>query len=239
MFILILLLFFFTIFAFVITNKVAGKVLLNRGYKEYRLGDYSNWLQNRVKNNKDWNRIRNCLVDSKVCAEFNQKIASETIAQCYQEQLSSIQFGCCKPEDECNFTYKALTQWEKSANVSSFSNPNCGLWDNRLEKLCFDCESCKGGVLDNLKRNRKAGIQEGKDAIVEEGGIAALVEAIEDGSVKGKEFAVLTLLQLCVESVRNRGLLVNEGGISPLVALSQTGSVRAKHKVETLLGYLR
>ena len=91
MFILILLLFFFTIFAFVITNKVAGKVLLNRGYKEYRLGDYSNWLQNRVKNNKDWNRIRNCLVDSKVCAEFNQKIASETIAQCYQEQLSSIQ----------------------------------------------------------------------------------------------------------------------------------------------------
>ncbi|CAK9320866.1 unnamed protein product [Citrullus colocynthis] len=84
-----------------------------------------------------------------------------------------------------------------------------------------------------------AGIQEGKDAIVEEGGIAALVEAIEDGSVKGKEFAVLTLLQLCVESVRNRGLLVREGGIPPLVALSQTGSVRAKHKAETLLGYLR
>lgn len=78
-----------------------------------------------------------------------------------------------------------------------------------------------------------AGIQEGKDAIVEEGGIATLVEAIEDGSVKGKEFAVLTLLQLCVDSVRNRGLLVREGGIPPLVALSQTGSVRAKHKVIT------
>ncbi|TYK20890.1 U-box domain-containing protein 2 [Cucumis melo var. makuwa] len=39
-----------------------------------------------------------------------------------------------------------------------------------------------------------AGIQEGKDAIVEEGGIVALVEAIEDESVKGKDFAVLTLL---------------------------------------------
>ncbi|TYK08307.1 U-box domain-containing protein 3-like [Cucumis melo var. makuwa] len=81
-----------------------------------------------------------------------------------------------------------------------------------------------------------AGIQEGKDAIVEEGGIAALVEAIEDGLVKGKEFAVLTLLQLCVESVRDPGLLVSEGGIPPLVALSHTGSVRAKHKAETLLG---
>ncbi|KAA0035911.1 gag-protease polyprotein [Cucumis melo var. makuwa] len=44
-------------------------------------------------------------------------------------------------------------------------------------------------VLSNL-----AGIQEGKDTIVEEGGIAALVEAIEDELVKGKEFAVLTLL---------------------------------------------
>ncbi|XVE50995.1 hypothetical protein DITRI_Ditri02bG0001900 [Diplodiscus trichospermus] len=84
-----------------------------------------------------------------------------------------------------------------------------------------------------------AGIEEGREAIVEEGGIAALVEAIEDGSVKGKEFAVLTLLQLCADSIRNRGLLVREGGIPPLVALSQTGSVRAKHKAETLLGYLR
>ncbi|KAA0048788.1 tetraspanin-8-like [Cucumis melo var. makuwa] len=193
MFILILLLFVFTIFAFVITNKVAGKVLLNKGYKEYRLGDYSNWLQNRVKNNKDWNRIRNCLVDDKVCAEFNQKIASETIAQFYQEQLSSIQ----EPEGT-----------------------------SLVEKVMVVLSS-------------QAGIQEGKDAVVEEGGIASLVEAIEDGSVKWKEFAVLTLLQLCVESVRNRGLLVSEGGIPPLVALSQTGSVRAKHKVETLLGYLR
>lgn len=76
-----------------------------------------------------------------------------------------------------------------------------------------------------------AAIEEGREAIVEEGGIPALVEAIEDGSVKGKEFAVLTLLQLCADSVRNRGLLVREGGIPPLVALSQTGSVRAKHKV--------
>ncbi|XVE87666.1 hypothetical protein DITRI_Ditri19aG0006300 [Diplodiscus trichospermus] len=84
-----------------------------------------------------------------------------------------------------------------------------------------------------------AGIEEGREAIVEEGGIAALVEAIEDASVKGKEFAVVTLLQLCADSIKNRGSLVREGGIPPLVALSQTGSVRAKHKAETLLGYLR
>ncbi|KAL9817754.1 putative armadillo-like helical protein [Arabidopsis thaliana] len=86
-----------------------------------------------------------------------------------------------------------------------------------------------------------AAIDDGKEAIVEEGGIAALVEAIEDGSVKGKEFAILTLLQLCSDSVRNRGLLVREGAIPPLVGLSQSGSVsvRAKRKAERLLGYLR
>ncbi|KAG6416447.1 hypothetical protein SASPL_123877 [Salvia splendens] len=76
-----------------------------------------------------------------------------------------------------------------------------------------------------------AAIEMGQEAIIEEGGIAALVEAIEDGSSKGKEFAVLTLLQLCAESVRNRGLLVREGGIPPLVALSQNGTAKAKHKV--------
>ncbi|XAR65741.1 Ubiquitin--protein ligase [Bertholletia excelsa] len=84
-----------------------------------------------------------------------------------------------------------------------------------------------------------AAIHEGKEAIVEEGGIPALVEVIEDGSAKGKEFAVLTLLQLCSDSVRNRGLLVREGGIPPLQALSQTGTAKAKHKAETLLRYLR
>ncbi|KAK9084668.1 hypothetical protein Sjap_025079 [Stephania japonica] len=84
-----------------------------------------------------------------------------------------------------------------------------------------------------------AGIEEGRRAIVEEGGIAVLVEAIEDGSMKGKEFAVSTLLQLCSDSVRNRGCLVREGAIPPLVAMSQSGSARAKRKAEILLGYLR
>ncbi|KAI3790699.1 hypothetical protein L2E82_03937 [Cichorium intybus] len=56
-------------------------------------------------------------------------------------------------------------------------------------------------------------IEEGKTTIVEEGVIAALVEVIGDStSVKGKEFAVVTLIQLCegVNSTRNRALLAEK-----------------------------
>ncbi|KAI3795747.1 hypothetical protein L1987_38404 [Smallanthus sonchifolius] len=84
-----------------------------------------------------------------------------------------------------------------------------------------------------------AAVEEGKTAIVEEGGIPALVEVIEDGaSVKGKEFSVVTLIQLCEggNGGRNRGLLVGEGVIPPLVALSQTGTARAKHKQVLFIG---
>jgi hypothetical protein len=55
---LIILLFSFAIFAFVVTNKGAGETLPNKGHKEYRLGSYSNWLQNRVNNNNNWNTIK-------------------------------------------------------------------------------------------------------------------------------------------------------------------------------------
>ncbi|XP_010907743.1 U-box domain-containing protein 4 [Elaeis guineensis] len=84
-----------------------------------------------------------------------------------------------------------------------------------------------------------AEVAEGREAIVGEGGIVALVEAMEEGSARGKELALAALLQLCSDSARNRNLLLREGVIPPLVALSQSGSARAKRKAEALLGYLR
>jgi hypothetical protein len=67
MFVLILLLFVFTIFAFAVTNAGAGQALSGKGYKEYHLGDYSTWLQRRVNNPSNWNTIKSCLSDAKVC----------------------------------------------------------------------------------------------------------------------------------------------------------------------------
>lgn len=154
MFLLILLLFCFTIFAFVVTNKGAGEALSGKGYKEYRLGDYSNWLQKRVSNTKNWNRIRSCLYDGKVCQSLADANTS-TASQFFAEHLSPIQSGCCKPSNDCNFTYVSPTVWTKPADNTTYANPDCNTWNNDPTKLCYDCQSCKAGVLDNIKSDWK------------------------------------------------------------------------------------
>ncbi|PON48422.1 Tetraspanin/Peripherin [Parasponia andersonii] len=154
MFLLIVILFSFTIFAFVVTNKGAGKVLSDRGYKEYRLGDYSNWLQKRVNSTKNWNKIKSCLIDAKVCSSFSDKYVRDTVTEFYKENLNALQSGCCKPADECNFIYVSPTQWTAPATFNS-SNPDCSAWGNDPTTLCFNCQSCKAGLLDNLKSDWK------------------------------------------------------------------------------------
>ncbi|KAG9456060.1 hypothetical protein H6P81_000568 [Aristolochia fimbriata] len=151
MFLLIVLLFCFTIFAFVVTNKGAGEVVSQRGYKEYRLGDYSNWLQKRVNNNKNWRRIRSCLQDSNVC----KSLADDNLPQAefYNKNLSPIQSGCCKPPTSCGYLYVNATSWTKTPSTSV--DPDCTTWDNNPNRLCYDCQSCKAGVLANLKRDWK------------------------------------------------------------------------------------
>ncbi|KAA8522808.1 hypothetical protein F0562_009231 [Nyssa sinensis] len=153
MFLLIVLLFCFTIFAFVVTNKGAGEVVSQRGYKEYRLGDYSNWLQKRVNSNKNWNKIRSCLEDSKVCQSLIDDGSNTPVDQFYQEHLTAIQSGCCKPSNDCNFTYVSPTNWTVTSSTSA--NPDCNTWNNDPTILCFNCQSCKAGLLDNIKSDWK------------------------------------------------------------------------------------
>lgn len=78
MFLLILLLFIFTIFAFVVTNAGAGQAVSGKGFKEYKLGDYSNWLQKRVENPSYWAKIHSCLSDGKWCDSLNKTVTTES-----------------------------------------------------------------------------------------------------------------------------------------------------------------
>ncbi|KAK6944291.1 Tetraspanin/Peripherin [Dillenia turbinata] len=151
MFILIVLVFCFTIFAFVVTNKGAGDALSGKGYKEYRLGNYSNWLQKRVTNTKNWNKIKSCLIDSEACQQINGG-QNETLEEFYKESLTPIQSGCCKPLDTCGFTYENATVWTGSTNSTE---PDCNLWSNDQKVLCYNCSTCKAGVLQTIKGDWK------------------------------------------------------------------------------------
>ncbi|XP_077222309.1 tetraspanin-8-like [Tasmannia lanceolata] len=154
MFLLIVLLFCFTIFAFVVTNKGAGEVVSDRGYKEYRLGDYSNWLQKRVNNNKNWRRIESCLRDGKVCQSLEDSNLPQ--ADFYNKNLSPIQSGCCKPPTSCGFIYVNATVWQNTAaGNTTFADTDCNTWSNDQSTLCYNCQSCKAGVLANLKKDWK------------------------------------------------------------------------------------
>ncbi|CAK9171362.1 unnamed protein product [Ilex paraguariensis] len=61
--------------------------------------------------------------------------------------------GCCKPSNDCNFTYVTPTNWTKTAATST--NQDCNAWDNDPDVLCYNCQSCKAGLLDNIKRDWK------------------------------------------------------------------------------------
>lgn len=89
LFLLIALLFVFTVFAFAVTNPGAGSAVSGRGFKEYRLGAYSTWLQKRVEDSGNWAKIRSCLHDGGVCQKLGDR--KETLQQFALSNLSPIQ----------------------------------------------------------------------------------------------------------------------------------------------------
>ena len=89
MFLLILLLFVFTVFAFVVTNKSAGDFVKDKGYKEYKLGDYSTWLRHQMNVTSNWNKVQSCLVEAKFCDKLRDKYTSE--ADLNNSKLTPVQ----------------------------------------------------------------------------------------------------------------------------------------------------
>ncbi|XP_022854226.1 tetraspanin-8-like [Olea europaea var. sylvestris] len=149
LFLLIVGLAAFTIFTVFVTNKNVGKALSGKGFGEHRLGDYSRWLQNYVINSENWGEVKNCLVDVDLCQHLMEKKGKEF----YVHNLSLIQSGCCKPPAYCGFQSKNATYWIAPKTGPAVFDQDCKIWSNVQKELCFDCESCKIAVLDNIKKD--------------------------------------------------------------------------------------
>ncbi|KAH9314635.1 hypothetical protein KI387_023262 [Taxus chinensis] len=146
----LLLLTGFIVFALTVTAKDGGKSVEGRGYEDYTLGDYSKWLQDQVEKRSNWNRIKSCIQDAHVCRSLAEDEINDVAEQFYKTHLSPIQSGCCKPPTLCKFKYINATMWEKN-HGPIHTDPDCKTWSNMQDELCYDCKSCKAGVVTNLK----------------------------------------------------------------------------------------
>ena len=59
------------------------------------------------------------------------------------------QSGCCKPPSVCGFGYVGPTVWTNPARPAA--DPDCGRWSNDPANLCYECESCRAGLLATLR----------------------------------------------------------------------------------------
>ncbi|CAA0842081.1 Tetraspanin-2 [Striga hermonthica] len=155
MFILIALLLSLLVLAFVVTRPDGAYPVDGMASREYRLGGYSSWLRDRIADSDSWRRIRACLADSQICSKLAGRYVSA--ADFFAADLSPIESGCCKPPVMCGLTYSTPTTWVGTPNVAA--NPDCAIWNNDPSQLCYSCDSCKAGLLGNLRHEwRRANV---------------------------------------------------------------------------------
>ncbi|XP_013596889.1 PREDICTED: protein TORNADO 2-like isoform X1 [Brassica oleracea var. oleracea] len=147
MLVLIVLLSVLIGFIYMVTMKGSGHPEPSRAYLEYSLQDFSGYLRQKVQKSYKWDRISTCLSATNICPELNQTF---TIAHdFFNAPLSPIQSGCCKPPTKCGFQFMSPTNWIAAINMSA--DMDCLQWSNVENTLCYGCDSCKAGLLANLK----------------------------------------------------------------------------------------
>ncbi|RWW41281.1 hypothetical protein BHE74_00053245 [Ensete ventricosum] len=62
----------FVVFAFAVTDRGQGQVVMNRAFLEYQLSDYSGWLKDRVSDPGYWVKISACLREGHACSKMTR-----------------------------------------------------------------------------------------------------------------------------------------------------------------------
>ncbi|KAL6630089.1 hypothetical protein ACP70R_029854 [Stipagrostis hirtigluma subsp. patula] len=138
------------VLAFAVTRGSGAYPVLGRAYDDYRLDGFSMWLRGYVSDDPGrWEKIKACLAVSDTCKKLARQAPFLTADQFYQSHLSPLQSGCCKPPSVCGFSYVSPTVWTAPARATA--DPDCGLWSNDPAQLCYECESCKAGLLEALR----------------------------------------------------------------------------------------
>ncbi|XP_008792155.1 tetraspanin-3-like [Phoenix dactylifera] len=161
MFFVIVALVGFIIFAFSVTDRGHGEVIMNRGFLEYQLNDYSGWLKDRVSDPGYWPKISACLRDAGACKGMAHYVRDPTTGMqmpesadmFYRRNLSPIESGCCKPPTSCGFTYVNETYWTPGGGGIAVPDTDCNQWNNDQRQLCYQCDSCKAGVLASIRHS--------------------------------------------------------------------------------------
>ncbi|CAF2050157.1 unnamed protein product, partial [Brassica napus] len=63
----------------------------------------------------------------------------------------AVQSGCCKPPTACGYNFVNPTLWQNPTNMAA--DADCYLWNNDQSQLCYNCNSCKAGLLGNLRKD--------------------------------------------------------------------------------------
>ncbi|QCD90786.1 Tetraspanin [Vigna unguiculata] len=151
MLVLVILLVCLVGFVYMVTLRGHGNIEADRAYLQYHMNDFSGFLRRRVRSSFKWDRIRSCISQTNVCAELSQSY--RMAEDFFNAHLTPMQSGCCRPPTQCGYTFVNPTYWIRAFNLGA--DMDCLQWSNDQTQLCYNCDSCKGGLLANLRKEWK------------------------------------------------------------------------------------
>ncbi|XP_023752788.1 tetraspanin-10 isoform X1 [Lactuca sativa] len=139
----------FTVLAFIITNNGTGHNVVGLRFKEYRLQDYNTWFLKELNNTHNWKHLQTCLVKADDCSNLSKRF--KTLKQYELAKLTPIEAGCCRPPSVCGYPVVNASYYDLTFHPIS-SNKDCKLYKNRKPIKCYNCDSCKAGVAEYMKK---------------------------------------------------------------------------------------